>query len=106
MAGANFLSTSGQIVATFNGQVAPTSCPAQNTCTITVPSSTSPSAQVVITTVRWHLECGDVHLQLSAPAEQLDHLVVGCRGEVVVPLTHRVERLRDGHAEHLVAELR
>ncbi len=50
MAGANFLSTSGQIVATFNGQVAPTSCPAQNTCTITVPSSTSPSAQVVITT--------------------------------------------------------
>ena len=50
VAGANFLSTSGQIVATFNGQVAPTSCPAQNTCTITVPSSTSPSAQVVITT--------------------------------------------------------
>jgi hypothetical protein len=37
-------------VATFNGQVAPTSCPAQNTCTITVPSSTAPSAQVVITT--------------------------------------------------------
>lgn len=50
VAGGNFLSTSGQIVATFNGQVAPTSCPAQNTCTITVPSSTSPSAQVVITT--------------------------------------------------------
>jgi IPT/TIG domain len=50
VAGANFLSTSGQIVATFNGQVAPTSCPAQNTCTITVPPSTSPSAQVVITT--------------------------------------------------------
>jgi hypothetical protein len=50
VAGANFLSTSGQIVATFNGQVAPTSCPAQNSCTITVPASTSPSAQVVITT--------------------------------------------------------
>jgi len=50
VAGSNFLSTSGQIVATFNGQVAPTSCPAQNTCTITVPPSTSPSAQVVITT--------------------------------------------------------
>jgi hypothetical protein len=30
--------------------VAPTSCPAQNTCTVTVPSSNAPSAQVVITT--------------------------------------------------------
>jgi hypothetical protein len=37
-------------VATFNGQVAPTSCPAQNTCTVTVPTSSAPSAQVVITT--------------------------------------------------------
>ena len=50
VAGANFLSTSGQIVATFNGQVAPTSCPAQNTCSVTVPPSTSTSAEVVITT--------------------------------------------------------
>jgi len=51
VAGANFLSSSGQIVATFNGQVAPTSCPAQNTCTVTVPpSSGDPSAQVTITT--------------------------------------------------------
>jgi hypothetical protein len=50
VAGANFLSSSGQIVATFNGQVAPTSCPAQNTCNVTVPASTSPSAQVAITT--------------------------------------------------------
>ena len=50
VAGANFLSTSGQIVATFNGQVAPTSCPAQNTCSVTVPPSTSASAEVVITT--------------------------------------------------------
>jgi DNA segregation ATPase FtsK/SpoIIIE, S-DNA-T family len=51
VAGANFLSTSGQIVATFNGQVAPTSCPAQNTCMVTVPPMTgSSSAQVVITT--------------------------------------------------------
>ena len=48
--GANFLSSSGQIVATFNGEVAPTSCPAQNTCTLTVPASMSSSAQVVITT--------------------------------------------------------
>jgi IPT/TIG domain len=50
VAGANFLSSSGQIVATFDGQVAPTSCPAQNTCDVTVPASMSPSAQVVITT--------------------------------------------------------
>jgi len=51
VAGANFLSSSGQIVATFNGQVAPTSCPAQNTCTVTVPpSSGDPSARVTITT--------------------------------------------------------
>ena len=51
VAGANFLSSSGQIVAAFNGQVAPTSCPAQNTCTVTVPpSSGGRSAQVTITT--------------------------------------------------------
>jgi hypothetical protein len=51
VAGSNFLSSSGQIVATFNGQVAPTSCPAQNVCTVTVPPMTSPgAAQVVITT--------------------------------------------------------
>ncbi len=51
VAGANFLSSSGQIVATFNGQIAPTSCPAQNTCSVTVPPmSGGQSAQVVITT--------------------------------------------------------
>ncbi len=51
VAGANFLSSDGQIVATFNGQVAPTSCPAPNTCTVTVPpQSGSSSAQVSITT--------------------------------------------------------
>jgi hypothetical protein len=51
VAGANFLSSSGQIVASFNGQVAPTSCPASNTCTVTVPPMTgSSSAQVTITT--------------------------------------------------------
>ena len=51
VAGSNFLSSNGRIVATFNGQVASTSCPAQNTCTVTVPTSTgSPSAQVTITT--------------------------------------------------------
>jgi hypothetical protein len=51
VAGSNFLSSSGQIVATFNGQVAPTSCPAQNACTVTVPPmSGSAAAQVTITT--------------------------------------------------------
>jgi hypothetical protein len=49
--GANFLSLDGRIAATFNGQTAATSCPAQNTCTVTVPhSSGSQSAQVTITT--------------------------------------------------------
>ncbi len=49
--GANFLSSDGRIVATFNGQTAATGCPAQNTCTVTVPpSSGSQSAQVTITT--------------------------------------------------------
>ncbi len=51
VAGANFLSSDGQIVATFNGQVAPTSCPAQNVCTVTVPPMASgASAEVTITT--------------------------------------------------------
>jgi hypothetical protein len=51
VAGSNFLSSSGQIVANFNGQVAPTSCPAQNTCTVTVPPMNgSSSAEVTITT--------------------------------------------------------
>ncbi len=52
VAGTNFMSATGQIVATFNGQVAPTRCPAQNTCSVTVPplSSGAHTAQVVITT--------------------------------------------------------
>ena len=51
VAGSNFLSSNGRIVATFDGQAASTSCPAQNTCTVTVPAATgSPSAQVTITT--------------------------------------------------------
>jgi IPT/TIG domain len=51
ISGANFLSSSGQITATFNGQVAPTTCPAQGTCTVTVPPLPGTrSAQVVITT--------------------------------------------------------
>jgi IPT/TIG domain len=50
--GSNFLSSDGQIVATFGGQVASTICPSQTTCTVTVPSAspTSGSVAVVITT--------------------------------------------------------
>ena len=51
IAGSNFLSSNGQIVATFNGQVAATTCPTQNTCNVTVPPSVGlPSAQVTINT--------------------------------------------------------
>ena len=51
VAGANFLSSDGQIVASFNGEVAPTSCPAQNVCTVTVPPMAGPTAaRVTITT--------------------------------------------------------
>jgi hypothetical protein len=49
--GNNFLSSSGQIVGAFNGQAAPTSCPTQGTCTLTVPAPPGgPAAQVTITT--------------------------------------------------------
>ena len=51
IAGSNFLSSNGQIVATFNGQVAPTDCPTQNTCDVTVPPPAGlPSAWVTIAT--------------------------------------------------------
>ena len=49
--GSNFLSPSGQIVASFNGQVTSTNCPAPNSCTVTVPPMNgSSSVQVTITT--------------------------------------------------------
>jgi len=51
VAGSNFLSTNGQIEATFNGQVAPTNCPTQNSCNVTVPPSAGlTSVQVTINT--------------------------------------------------------
>ena len=67
VAGANFLSSSGQITATFDGQVAPTSCPAQNTCSVTVPPAPSGTQ---ISAGRDHdrqrdVEHHDVHLQLE-----------------------------------------
>lgn len=49
VAGSNFLSSDGQIVATFAGQVAPTSCPSQTMCTVTVPPSSAPPGPVPVT---------------------------------------------------------
>ncbi len=37
ISGSGLMSADGQIVATFGGQVAPTSCPSPNTCLATVP---------------------------------------------------------------------
>ena len=49
--GANFLSSSGEITAAFNGQTTATSCPTQSTCTVTVPPPSGGSImQVTITT--------------------------------------------------------
>ena len=51
IAGSNFLSPDGHIVASFDGRVTSTSCPTPSTCTVTVPpSSGAPSAQVTIST--------------------------------------------------------
>jgi hypothetical protein len=47
--GSNFLSSDGQIVATFAGQVAPTACPSQTTCTVTVPPTSAPPGPVPVT---------------------------------------------------------
>jgi hypothetical protein len=49
VAGSNFLSSDGQIVATFAGQVAPTSCPSQTMCSVTVPPSSAPPGPVSVT---------------------------------------------------------
>jgi hypothetical protein len=49
VSGSNFLSSDGQIVATFAGQVAPTSCPTQTTCTVTVPSGPPAAGAVPVT---------------------------------------------------------
>ena len=50
--GAQFLSSNGSIVATFNGQSTATACPSQHVCTVTVPppSAGETSARVIITT--------------------------------------------------------
>jgi IPT/TIG domain len=52
VSGSNFLSSSGQITAAVDGQVAPVTCPDQQTCTIVIPADTgsTASAPVTITT--------------------------------------------------------
>jgi hypothetical protein len=49
VSGANLLSSDGQIVARFGGQVAPTDCPAPSSCTVTVPSATGPPTAIPVT---------------------------------------------------------
>lgn len=50
--GRNFYSSNGVVLARFNGQPAPTDCPSQQTCKVTVPhlSGSPPSVAVTITT--------------------------------------------------------
>jgi hypothetical protein len=51
ISGVNFMSTNGQVVAQIGGQVAPTSCPIQTSCTVTVPNL-GPSSRTVQITMR------------------------------------------------------
>jgi hypothetical protein len=50
VAGRNFMSASGEIVAAFDGVTTSTSCPTQSACAVTVPPASGPSATVTITT--------------------------------------------------------
>jgi hypothetical protein len=47
--GMGFLSSDGNVLASFDGQVAPTVCPIQTTCTITVPAMSDPPPTVPVT---------------------------------------------------------
>jgi hypothetical protein len=50
ISGADFMSSNGEIEASFGGQTAPISCPQQSTCTVTVPNlSSSPQGSVPLT---------------------------------------------------------
>lgn len=49
ISGSNFLSSDGQIVARFDGQVTATSCPDQHTCSVTVPPWTGTPGPVPVT---------------------------------------------------------
>jgi hypothetical protein len=47
--GSNFLSSSGQITADVDGQVAPVTCPDQQTCTVVIPADPGATASVPVT---------------------------------------------------------
>jgi hypothetical protein len=47
--GANFISADGLIQASIDGQVAPTSCPVQTTCTVTLPTIAGAPSSVPVT---------------------------------------------------------
>jgi len=49
ISGANLFSADGQILAHFGSQVASTSCPTQNSCTVTVPAPSGATARVLVT---------------------------------------------------------
>ena len=49
VSGANLFSADGQILTRFGGQTAPTSCPTQTSCMVTVPANASPSSSVPVT---------------------------------------------------------
>jgi hypothetical protein len=49
ISGSNFMSANGQIVAYFGSQVAPTSCPVQSSCTVTVPPMQGTTTTVPVT---------------------------------------------------------
>jgi hypothetical protein len=53
IAGSGLMSSNGQIIATFDGQTAPTDCPQQSSCTVTVPTLNPPPTgpvTVIVTT--------------------------------------------------------
>ncbi len=47
--GMGFVSSDGNVLATFDGQVAPTVCPIQTSCTVTVPAMSDPPPTVPVT---------------------------------------------------------
>ncbi len=53
ISGGNFLRGNGEIIARFGGQVAPTSCSDQTSCSVTAPvlTASSPVVPVTVTTV-------------------------------------------------------
>jgi hypothetical protein len=49
ISGANLISSDGQILARFNGQAAPTRCPTQTSCNVTVPTISGAASSVTVT---------------------------------------------------------